>query len=118
MTADEKFAVSSIGCGIVSFLFFQFNRNAKLKKALFIWFEVGLGLIFLTWFSMRIWQSFHSIAILVVFLLPAILILALIMLMNAKKQKSAIRVEEQFTQAFSLSKTDAAQCAVLQSNRF
>jgi FtsH-binding integral membrane protein len=85
MSADEKFAVSSIGCGIVSFLFFQFNRNAKLKKSLFIWFEVVLGLVFLTWFSMRIWQSFHSIPILVVFLLPAILILALIMLMNAKK---------------------------------
>jgi hypothetical protein len=37
MSADEKFAVFWITCGIICFLFLQFNRNAKLKKKLFVW---------------------------------------------------------------------------------
>jgi apolipoprotein N-acyltransferase len=88
MSADEKFAVCWIVYGIICFLFFQFNQNAKLKKFLSVCFGIVFGLIFLIWFSMRIWRSFHSFTILVVFLLPAIPTLALIILMNVKKTKT------------------------------
>jgi 4-amino-4-deoxy-L-arabinose transferase-like glycosyltransferase len=114
--ADEKFGVIWISSGIVSFLFFQFNRNAKLKKKLSIWCGVIFALIFLTWSAIRIWHLVHSITLLVVFMCPQIFIVPLIMLMNFKKTKICdsfvIHVEEQFTQEFSLLKMDAVRNAV------
>jgi hypothetical protein len=87
LSTDEKLAVCWISSGIVCFLFFQFNRNAKLKKKLSIWVGVIFALIFLTWSGIRIWHLVHSITLLVVFMCPQILIVPLIMLMNFKKTK-------------------------------
>jgi hypothetical protein len=47
LSADEKFAVCWILCGVGGFLFFQLNRNGGLKRRLFPWYCHILGIILL-----------------------------------------------------------------------
>jgi hypothetical protein len=87
MPTDEKFAACWLPCLFVSILFFQFNRNAKLKQSLLIWDSLIFGLFFLTWSALRIWRAVHSVTLLLVFLCPQLLIVPLIIWMNIKKTK-------------------------------
>jgi hypothetical protein len=87
LSADKKFAVCWILCGIGGFLFFQLNRNGGLKRRLFPWYCYFLGIILLIYYAMRTWRIIHDFDLFLLLLCPAVIIVPLIALMNVKKTK-------------------------------
>ena len=54
-----SFFVFWVVLGISAFLFFHLNRDARLKKKIYPWFVVGIGIIFASFSAwMSDWQPF------------------------------------------------------------